>query len=101
MRHSQQCFDGATHTSDEVGDVHRHLVDLRRVVLLDVTQNANVVVLDEVDGNALAAKTARPANAVDVQLTVVGQVVVDDQRHLLDVDAARPHVGGDQDAARS
>ena len=30
----------------------------------------------------LAPKSARPPNAVDVQLTTVGQVIVDDQRHL-------------------
>ena len=30
----------------------------------------------------LSPESARPPNAVDVQLTTVGQVVVDDQRHL-------------------
>ncbi len=34
---------------------------------------------------------------MNVQLSVVGQVVVDDQRDLLDVDTAGPNVGGDQD----
>lgn len=44
----------------------------------------DVVVLDEVDGHALATVAARAADTVDVQLAVVGQVVVDDQRHLWD-----------------
>jgi hypothetical protein len=35
---------------------------------------------------------------VDVEFSVVWQVVVDDQRDLLDVDAASPHVGRDQNA---
>ena len=78
--------------------VHGHLVDLRGVVLLNVPEDPDVVVLDKVDSHALAAKPARTADAVDVQLTVVGQVVVDDEGHLLDVDAAGPHVRRDQNA---
>jgi hypothetical protein len=34
---------------------------------------------------------------VDVQLTIVGQIIVDNERHLLHVNATRPHVGGYQD----
>jgi len=64
--------------SDEVSDIHRHLVDLCRVVLFDVAQDANVVALHKVDGDTLAAESTGPANTVNVQLTVVGQVVVDD-----------------------
>ena len=41
---------------DQVSDVHGHLVDLRRVVLFDVTEYADVVVLDEVDGDSLATE---------------------------------------------
>ena len=48
--------------------------------------------LDKVDGDALAAVAPAAADAVDVVLAVVGQVVVDHQRHLLHVDPARPHV---------
>lgn len=38
---------------------------------------------------------------VDVQLSVVGQVVVDDQRNLRDVQASSPHVCRDQDPAET
>ena len=34
---------------------------------------------------------------MNVQLSVVGEVVVDDQRHLLHVNASRPHISGDED----
>merc|ERR1719502_1609047 len=77
---------------DEVRDIHGHLIDLRRIVLLDVAQDADVVTLDEVDRNTLTAETARPTNAVDVQLTAVREVVADDQRHLLHVETATPKV---------
>ena len=36
---------------------------------------------------------------VNVVFTVVGQVIVDDEGHLLDVDAASEEIGGDEDAA--
>jgi hypothetical protein len=38
------------------------------------------------------------SDSVDVEFSVVWQVVVDDQWDLLDVDAASPHVGRDQNA---
>mmetsp|Transcript_21958 Transcript_21958/g.44648 ORF Transcript_21958/g.44648 Transcript_21958/m.44648 type:complete len:289 (-) Transcript_21958:452-1318(-) len=95
-RHSS-CF---RHTlrSDEVGEIHGHLVDLCGVVLLDVAKDANVVGLDEVDGDALAPVAAGAANAVDVELAVVGEVVVDDERDLRHVEPAGPDIGGDEDA---
>lgn len=37
-----------------VGNIHRHLVDLSGVVLLDVAKDANIVRLDEVDRHTLA-----------------------------------------------
>ena len=33
-----------------------------------------------------------------VALPVHGQIVVEDQRHLVDIDAARQEIGGDQNA---
>ena len=69
-------------TLDEVRDIHRHLIDLGRVVLLDVAQYADIVTLYEIDRDTLTAETARPTNAVDVQLTAVGQVVADDLREF-------------------
>lgn len=84
---------------NQIGHVHRHFVDLRRVVLFNVAQNSNVVALHEVDRHTLAAKPTRSADAVNVQLTIVRQIVVDDERNLLDVDATRPHVRRDQHPA--
>ena len=52
--------------------IHGHLINLGRVVLLNVPEDPDVVVLDKVDGHTLAAETAGSTNSVDVQLTVVG-----------------------------
>lgn len=38
---------------------------------------------------------------MDVELSVVGQVVVDDQRNLRDVQPSSPHVCRDQDSAET
>ena len=39
---------------------------------------------------------SHPCSPVNVELTVVGQVIVDDQRDLLHVDAPGPNIGGDE-----
>ena len=39
--------------------VHGHLVDLRAVILLDVSQDPDVVVLHEVDGDTFTPVTTR------------------------------------------
>ena len=63
---------------DQVGNVHGHLINLCRVILFDVTKDADIIGFHKVYGNALAAESAGAADAVDVQLTVVGKVVADD-----------------------
>uniref|UniRef100_A0A8W7PPN0 Uncharacterized protein n=1 Tax=Anopheles coluzzii TaxID=1518534 RepID=A0A8W7PPN0_ANOCL len=72
---------------------------LRGVVLFNVSQNSDVVRFDKVNSNTLTPESTRTTDAMDVQLTVVRQIVVDDQRHLLHVDTARPNVGRDQHPA--
>lgn len=81
---------------NEVGNVHRHLVNLGRIVQLNVPQNAHVLACNEVDRNTLASKSSRSADTVDVVLTIAGKVVVDDQTDLLDVDTTRPDISGDE-----
>mmetsp|Transcript_17729 Transcript_17729/g.55205 ORF Transcript_17729/g.55205 Transcript_17729/m.55205 type:complete len:274 (-) Transcript_17729:945-1766(-) len=88
-------------TLNKLGHVHRHLLDVRVVELLDLAQRAHVVLRHEVDRDALAAKATRAANAVDVVLAVRRQVVVDHEAHLLHVDAARKQVRRDEDARRT
>jgi len=86
---------------DEVGNVHRHLLDLCRVELLDLPHHAYIVSGDEVDGDTLSAETTTTTNSVDVVLTVGGEIVVDDQGNLLDIDTTGQKVSGDQDTRRT
>ena len=78
-----------------VSTVHGHFVDLCPVKLLDISEDTDVV-FNEVDGDTLAPEAAGTTDAVDVQLTTVGQIVVDDERDLLNVQTTAPHIGGDQ-----
>ncbi len=47
--------------------------------------------------DALLAGAARAADAVDVRLDVARQIIIDDVRHVGNVQAARGHVGRHQD----
>ena len=76
----------------------RHTINLSTVELLNITEDTNVVILDKVDGNTLATETTRSTDSVNVELTVVGEVVVDHQRHLLYIDTTSPNVRGNQHA---
>jgi hypothetical protein len=85
---------------DEVGDVHGHLLDLGVVERFDVLQGATVVRSHEVDRDSLSAEATSAPDPVDVVLPVGREVVVDDEGHLLDVDAPGKQVGRDEDSTR-
>merc|ERR1719447_1963927 len=71
--------------SNEISDVHGHFIDLGTVVLFNIPQHSDIITLDEVDGHTLPSVPPGPPYSMDVQLSVVGEVVVDDQGHLRDV----------------
>lgn len=83
------------------GNVHGHLLDLSAVELLDLAHHADIIGSDEVDGNTLTSETATTTDAVNVVLAVGGQIIVDDQGDLLDVDTTGKQIGGDQDTRRT
>ena len=62
-----------THTKcsrEQVRHIHRHLINLRRIVKLNIAQNAHVFARHEVDRYSFASKATRSANAVNVVLSV-------------------------------
>ncbi len=81
--------------------VHGHFVNLCRIVLFNVPENPDVVALHKVNRHTLTTETTRTADSVDVQLTIVGQIVVNNQRDLLNVDASRPNVSCNENAGLS
>ena len=80
---------------DEVGDVGGELLDDGLVEALHVLEEALVILGDKVDGHTLASETAGTTDAVEVVLGLGGEVKVDDEGHLLDVDTTSEKVGGD------
>lgn len=86
---------------DEVSDVHGHLLDLSAVELLNLAHHSDVLGGDEVDGNTLSAETTTTTDSVNVVLSVGGEIVVDDQGNLLDIDTTGQEIGGDQDTRRA
>lgn len=72
-----------------------------REVLLQIPEDTDVLGRNKVDSHTLPSEAARATDTVQVVFTGRGQVVVDDEGHLLDIDTARPDVGGDEDTALS
>merc|ERR1719240_1259360 len=91
----------STACSDHVSDVHRHLLNLSVVVLLNVLHCSNIIICNKIYGYAFAAKTAAAPNAMQIILHVLRQVKVDDQGHLLYIDATSEQISGDQHTRRA
>jgi hypothetical protein len=76
----------------------------RQVTLEEPIDRLEVVLFlwrDERDGLAGRTGTAGPSDAVDVVVGRVRQLEVDDDGQRVDVQAARGHICGDQDADRA
>ena len=69
--------------------------------LLDAVEEALFLPVAERNGDAFGSGSSGAANAVDVALRLVGNVVVDDVADVIDIDATGSNVGGDQDARLS
>ena len=66
-------------------------------VALDVADLKQLPARHERDGSTGAAGAARPPDAMDVILAVIGQVIVEHDLDVVHVNAARGDVGGDQE----
>ena len=53
-----------THTHTHTLTVHGHLIDLCAVVLLNITQNTNIIILYKVDGHPSSPIATRASNPV-------------------------------------
>ena len=59
-----------------------HLINLCWVELLNISKNTHVIFSYEINCHSLPAKSAWATDAMDVQLTRVWKIVVDDKGHL-------------------
>jgi hypothetical protein len=95
--HLSTTAKGRLRTLDAGGDIGRHLSDMRVVEGLDVLHGSLIIVGDEVDGSTLLTETTGTADTVDVVLTVGGEVIVDDEGNLLDINTTGKKISGDED----
>jgi len=77
-------------------NVPRDRLDLSPKLLLDPVESEPVVVGNEVDGNTEVTKSSTAANPVQVGLSHLGEVEVDDDVDSLDVDTSGEEVAADQ-----
>ena len=68
---------------------------------LDFSEHFGVVGGDEVNRHTLTTESTTSTDSVDVVLLGGGEIVVDDQRDLLDIDTTGEQVGGNEDSGRS
>merc|ERR1712203_775251 len=80
-------------------DLVRQLRDVHLKPLLHLIQGLSVrLVADEGDGQTLGTKPASPSNSVQVSVSVLWHVVVEDDVDALDIHATAKQVGGNQDS---
>ena len=66
--------------------------------MFNITKKVDIIVGHKVDGGAFTAKATRAADSVDIVGSIIGDIIVDDEGDLRDVDAASPEVGGNEDS---
>jgi hypothetical protein len=67
-------------------------------MVLDLLDEAGVLREDEVDGSSLSTETTSSTDSVDVVLLLDGELVVDDETNLLDINTSSKQVSGDEDS---
>ncbi|ANB12301.1 hypothetical protein AWJ20_550 [Sugiyamaella lignohabitans] len=85
----------------EVSNVHGHLLDLSGVEHLDLSHGINILRGDKVDSNTLTTETTTTTDTVNVVLLVGGEIEVDNERNLLNVDTTGKQIGRDKDTGGS
>jgi hypothetical protein len=86
---------------NQIFHVRWEFIDGSVVELFQFSKGLFVVVSDKVDGNSLSTKSTRSTNSVKVVFRVSGQVVVDDQRDLMNIDTSSQQISGNQHSGRT
>lgn len=89
-------FEGCSFVDER--DIERHFDDLSLIVLLGFLEELSIAGDDEVNGDTLSTETSGTTNSVDVRFSLEGEIVVDDQVDLVDIDTTGEHIGGDEDS---
>ena len=84
-------------TCSQLVEVGGHLIDLGGVVLLNLLDSLGVSGEHKVDSSSLSTETTGTTDSVDVVLLLDGELVVDNETDLLDIDTSGKQVSGDED----
>jgi len=76
-------------------------LNLGAVMFLELFDETSVLWQHKVDSSSLSAETTSTTNSVHVVFLAHGQLVVDNESDLLDIDTTGEQVSGDQDSGRS
>ena len=71
-------------------------IDLAMIVLLDFLQLEDVTTGNEIDSRAFSSPSSASSDAMNVSVNVLGDVEIDHNADLLNVDAASSHVRGNE-----
>ena len=83
------------------GHVHRHLFNLGAVELFNLSHHPYIISCNKIDSDTFSSKSSTATDTMYVVLAVCWQVIVDNQRDLLDIDAASQKVSCNQDTGGS
>jgi hypothetical protein len=71
------------------------------VKMFEVPEEGNVLFGNQIDSHTLASEPTRTADSMNVIFALRGEVIVDDEGDVLDVDASGQKVCTDEDTARA
>lgn len=92
------CSDGLGHSTgcSQVIQIGRHLLDLSVVMVLDLLDESGILRENEVDSSSFSTETTSSTDSVNVVLLLDGELVVDNETNLLDINTSSEQVGGDK-----
>mmetsp|Transcript_33219 Transcript_33219/g.69196 ORF Transcript_33219/g.69196 Transcript_33219/m.69196 type:complete len:382 (-) Transcript_33219:442-1587(-) len=86
---------------NKVSNIHRHFRDFSIVELFNITQVANITFGKKVDSHTFTTETTRSTDTMNVIFTVGGEIKVDYQRNLLDINTTSEQIGRNEDTRRT
>lgn len=88
-----------TFSLENGSNIPRHFFDFCVAEGLYVTQSPNIRVGDEADDDIFSVQMTHSNNTIDVLLALLWKIVVNNQRHLLDMNTAGENIRSDKHTA--
>lgn len=78
--------------SDKFCDIHRHLINLGGIVLLNISQYSDIIICHEIDGDTLSTETPRSTNSMNIELSILRKIIANNERNLLNIESSSPNI---------